>query len=121
MDAMEGRLGNAERRLKMRCTQWLFVIRCPVDRLCMNPGFTLRFDGWTDKESAPLDFLYQHIGRAEHSIRYEWSEGALAFGTTGQRGTGRSTTIKAAAERCTESPLRVWNSAQRNSVRLVRI
>ena len=46
----------------------------------INPGFTLRFEGWTDKESAPLlDFLYQHIGRAEHSIRFEWSDGALAF------------------------------------------
>ena len=81
MDAMEGRLGNAEAATQDAVHP--VVIRHPLSgrpSLYVNPGFTLRFEGWTDKESAPLlDFLYQHIGRAEHSIRYEWREGALAF------------------------------------------
>ena len=29
--------------------------------LYVNPGFTLRFEGWTDEESRPLlDYLYRH-------------------------------------------------------------
>ena len=41
------------------------VIRHPLSgrpSLYVNPGFTLRFEGWTDGESAPLlEFLHQHI------------------------------------------------------------
>lgn len=48
--------------------------------LYVNPGFTLRFEGWTDQESAPLlNFLYQHIGRPEHTYRLRWQPGTLAF------------------------------------------
>ena len=81
LETMKGRLGNAE-AAKQDAVHPV-VIRHPLSgrpSLYINPGFTLRFEGWTDKESAPLlDFLYQHIGRAEHSIRFEWSDGALAF------------------------------------------
>jgi taurine dioxygenase len=26
-----------------------------------------------------LDFLYQHIGRPEHSYRFQWGKGSMAF------------------------------------------
>ena len=48
--------------------------------LYVNPGFTLRFKGWTDEESAPLlNYLYEHIGRPEHTYRFSWGNGSLAF------------------------------------------
>jgi taurine dioxygenase len=81
MGEMKGRLGNSD-AAKQDAVHPV-VIRHPLSgrpSLYVNPGFTLRFEGWTDKESAPLlEFLYQHIGRAEHTIRFQWSEGALAF------------------------------------------
>ncbi len=48
--------------------------------LYVNPGFTLRFEGWTKDESAPLlQYLYQHVGRPEHTTRLHWQVGTLAF------------------------------------------
>ncbi len=48
--------------------------------LYVNPGFTLRFDGWTDDESRPLlSFLYQHAARPEFTCRFVWRDGSLAF------------------------------------------
>ena len=48
--------------------------------LYVNPGFTLRFEGWTDEESRPLlDFLYRHAARPEFQCRFRWREGSLAF------------------------------------------
>jgi taurine dioxygenase len=48
--------------------------------LYVNPGFTLRFDGWTDEESRPLlSFLYQHAVRPEFVYRFAWQPGSLAF------------------------------------------
>jgi taurine dioxygenase len=45
-----------------------------------KPGFTLRFDGWTDEESRPLlDYLYRHAVRPEFTIRFHWRDGSLAF------------------------------------------
>ncbi len=59
------------------------VIRHPISgrkSLYVNPGFTLRFEGWTDAESKPLlDFLYAHAQRPEHTYRYSWAEGSIAF------------------------------------------
>ena len=49
----------------------------------MNPLFTLRFEGWTDKESGHCWNFYTSIGRAEHTIRFQWREGALAFWDNG--------------------------------------
>lgn len=80
-EAMQGRFGNTQAATQDAVHP--VVIRHPLSgrpSLYVNPGFTLRFEGWTDKESAPLlEFLYQHVGRAEHTIRFQWSEGALAF------------------------------------------
>ena len=59
------------------------VIRHPLsgrEILYVNPGFTTHIEGWTVQESAPLlQFLYGHIARPEHTCRFHWQSGALAF------------------------------------------
>jgi taurine dioxygenase len=48
--------------------------------LYVNPGFTLRFDGWTEEESRPLlEYLYRHAARPEFQTRFAWREGSIAF------------------------------------------
>ena len=48
--------------------------------LYVNPGFTVRFEGWTEQESEPLlRFLYQHAVRPEFTYRFQWAPGSLAF------------------------------------------
>ena len=48
--------------------------------LYVNGGFTIRFDGWTERESKPLlDYLYQHAARPEFQTRFKWEEGSMAF------------------------------------------
>jgi taurine dioxygenase len=48
--------------------------------LYVNPGFTLRFDGWTVAESQPLlEYLYRHAVRPEFCARFVWRNGSLAF------------------------------------------
>ena len=45
----------------------------------VNPGFTVRFDGWTEQESQPLlGYLYEHIKRPEFTTRLVWQRGSLA-------------------------------------------
>jgi taurine dioxygenase len=80
-DGMEGRVGNPE--LATQDAVHPVVIRHPESgrkALYVNPGFTLRFDGWTDDESKPLlQFLYQHAQRPDFSYRLQWQVGTLAF------------------------------------------
>ena len=48
--------------------------------LYVNPGFTLRFDGWTEDESRPLlQYLFQHAVRPEFTCRFHWREGSLVL------------------------------------------
>ena len=49
--------------------------------LYVNAAFTLRFEGWTPAESAPLlTHLYRHASsRLEHSTRFQWQPGSVAF------------------------------------------
>jgi taurine dioxygenase len=48
--------------------------------LYVNPTYTVRFDGWTEKESEPLlNYLYQHATRPENFCRFVWREGSVAF------------------------------------------
>jgi taurine dioxygenase len=48
--------------------------------LYVNPGFTLRFAGWTDEESRPLlDYLYRHAAKPEFGCRFAWQNGSIAF------------------------------------------
>jgi len=78
---MEGRIGNAD--LATQDAVHPLVITHPESgrrALYVNPGFTLRFDGWTDEESKPLlDFLYRHAARPEFTCRLRWQAGSLAF------------------------------------------
>jgi alpha-ketoglutarate-dependent taurine dioxygenase len=59
------------------------VIRHPLSgrkSLYVNPGFTLRFDGWSAEESRPLlDYLFAQVIRAENIYKFHWEEGSLAF------------------------------------------
>jgi taurine dioxygenase len=78
---LKGRLGNED--AAQQDTVHPVVIRHPISgrkALYVNPGFTLRFDGWTDAESAPLlQFLYQHASRQEFQYRFQWANGSIAF------------------------------------------
>jgi taurine dioxygenase len=48
--------------------------------LYVNPGFTVRFVGWTDDESRPLlQYLFQQAARPEFTYRFHWRPGSIAF------------------------------------------
>jgi taurine dioxygenase len=48
--------------------------------LYVNPTYTVRFEGWTEKESAPLlQYLYAHATRPENTCRFQWRDGSIAF------------------------------------------
>jgi taurine dioxygenase len=48
--------------------------------LFVNPTYTTRFEGWTEKESEPLlKFLFQHAARPEFTYRFQWQVGSIAF------------------------------------------
>ena len=48
--------------------------------LYINPAFTLRFKGWTKKESQPLlEYLFEVSKREAFTCRFRWTPGALAF------------------------------------------
>ncbi|HEX2543850.1 MAG TPA: TauD/TfdA family dioxygenase [Ramlibacter sp.] len=48
--------------------------------LYVNVAHTVRFDGMTEEESAPLlQFLYQHQVKPEFTCRFSWQPGSLAF------------------------------------------
>jgi taurine dioxygenase len=80
-EGLEGRIGNYE--LATQDAIHPAVITHPISgrkALFVNPGFTVRFDGWTVEESKPLlSFLYQHAARPEFTCRLRWREGTLAF------------------------------------------
>jgi taurine dioxygenase len=78
---LEGRIRNPE--LATQDAVHPVVIRHPDSgrkALYVNPGFTVRFDGWTEEESRPLlEYLYDHAVRPEFTCRFQWREGSLAF------------------------------------------
>ncbi len=78
---LAGRIGNSE--MATQDAVHPVIIRHPETgrrALYVNPGFTLRFDGWTDEESRPLlDTLYRHATRPEFTCRFHWREGSLAL------------------------------------------
>ncbi len=80
-DELGDRLGNAE--LATQDAVHPAVITHPISgrrALYVNPGFTLRFDGWTAEESRPLlEFLYRHSVRPEFTCRFRWEDGSMAF------------------------------------------
>ena len=78
---LAGRIGNPE--LATQDAVHPVVIRHPETgrrALYVNPGFTVRFAGWTEEESRPLlDYLYRHAVRPEFTCRFHWREGSLAL------------------------------------------
>ena len=48
--------------------------------LYVNPAHTLRFEGMSEEESAPLlAFLFAHQVRPEFTCRFRWQSGSIAF------------------------------------------
>jgi len=78
---LQGRIGNAEAATQDAIHP--VVIRHPISglqALYVNPGFTLRFDGWTTAESKPLlGYLYAHAVKPEFTYRFQWRPGSIAF------------------------------------------
>jgi taurine dioxygenase len=77
----DGRVRNPE--LATQDALHPVVIRHPETgrkTLYVNPGFTVRFDGWTEAESKPLlDYLYGHAARPEFTCRFRWEPGSLGL------------------------------------------
>jgi taurine dioxygenase len=76
-----GRLGNAAAALQDSIHP--VIIEHPLSgrpALYVNGDFTLRFEGWTDEESAPLlEYLYRHAVREEFTCRFRWEPGSMAI------------------------------------------
>jgi len=78
---LAGRFGNAESATQDAVHPVVLTHpRSGRPALYVNPGFTVRFEGWTAEESRPLlEFLYRHAARPEFSYRFSWAPGSLAF------------------------------------------
>ena len=80
-DTMRGRFSNPEDATQDAVHP--VVIMHPESgrkALYVNPGFTLHFYGWTVAESKPLlDYLYAHSVQLEHTTRFQWAPGSIAF------------------------------------------
>ncbi|MEO2177039.1 MAG: TauD/TfdA family dioxygenase [bacterium] len=82
-EATSGRIGNAEAADELHDPVHPVVIRHPLSgrkALYVNPGFTLRFDGWSAEDSqALLQYLYQHASKEEFVTCFHWQPGSIAF------------------------------------------
>jgi taurine dioxygenase len=48
--------------------------------LYVNGAHTIRFEGMSDEESAPLlEYLFEHQTRPEFTCRFQWQPGSIAF------------------------------------------
>ena len=48
--------------------------------LYVNPGFTIKIEGWSREEShALLSYLYKHAMKPEFQTRLRWAPGSLAI------------------------------------------
>ena len=107
---LKGRIGNPE--LATQDAIHPVVIRHPDTgrkALYVNPGFTLRFDGWTDEESRPLlDYLYRHASGPSSRSASTGARARSPSGTTARLGTSRSTTITASGASCIASRSRAY-------------
>ena len=53
--------------------------------LFINPGYTVKFDGWSREQSAPLlKMLFEHCLQPEFQCRFRWQPGSIAFWDNGQ-------------------------------------
>jgi len=80
-EAMSDRLSNADQATQDSVHP--VIVTHPESgkkALYVNPGFTLHFEGWTPAESKPLlDYLYNHASLMEHTTRFSWAPGSIAF------------------------------------------
>lgn len=80
-DQTGGRIGNQD--AAQQDAEHPVVLRHPDSGkaiLYVNPGFTIRFAGWSAEESAPLlQYLYAHAMKPEFTYRFRWGEGSIAF------------------------------------------
>ncbi len=76
-----GRLGNNEAATQDSVHP--LVITHPISgkkSIYVNPGFTTGIEGWHDAEAEPfLKILYDHIAKPEHTYRFQWAPGSIAF------------------------------------------
>ena len=48
--------------------------------LYVNPAFTMKFEGWSTRESKPLlDYLFNHSRYEGFTCRFRWQKGSVAF------------------------------------------
>ena len=48
--------------------------------LYVNPAFTMKFEGWSTRDSKPLlDYLFQHSRHEPFTCRFSWEPGSVAF------------------------------------------
>jgi taurine dioxygenase len=56
-----------------------------AETLFVNPGYTVKFEGWTREQSAPLlRMLYDHCLQPEFQCRFRWAPGSIALWDNGQ-------------------------------------
>ncbi|MGB1189737.1 MAG: TauD/TfdA dioxygenase family protein [Pseudomonadales bacterium] len=81
--ASTNRIGQADLADDLLDSVHPMVIRHPLSgrpALYVNPGFTLRINGWNEAESRSLlDFLYEHAVQAEFVETFKWTPGSIAF------------------------------------------
>ncbi len=78
---LAGRIGNAD-RAHQDALHPVVITHPRSGRKCLyvNPGFTLRFEGWSSAESRPLlEYLYQQVIRPEFTTRFRWQPGSVAI------------------------------------------
>jgi taurine dioxygenase len=82
-EVTEGRIGNAEAADVLEDVIHPVVIRHPLSgkpTLYVNPDFTLRFEGWSAEDSAPLlEYLYQVAVTEPFITKFHWEPGSIAF------------------------------------------
>lgn len=78
---LAGRIGNPDLATQDAVHPVVFVNPVTGRKgLFVNPGFTVRFDGWSEAESAPLlTHLYEQVRRPEFTHRFRWRPGSLAI------------------------------------------
>jgi taurine dioxygenase len=82
-DLAEGQIGNTKAADALQDVVHPVVITHPLSgkkAIYVNPGFTIRFDGWTAEESRPLlERIYAHCMRREFVHEFVWRPGSIAF------------------------------------------
>jgi taurine dioxygenase len=78
-----GRISNSDAATDLQDPIHPVIIAHPLSgqkALYVNPGFTRRFEGWTEEESAPLlSYLYENAVQEAHVTQFRWEPGSVAF------------------------------------------